>query len=102
MYNTVSCYMLILPLPPEDFYLNPSLSNSLLNRYLMRLSMLLALRLNYVIQVSGLPIMVSFFFKLERGEGREREGEKQQCARDTHCLLQASNLGACGQPRHVP
>ena len=73
MYNTVSCYMLILPLPPEDFYLNPSLSNSLLNRYLMRLSMLLALRLNYVIQVSGLPIMVSFFFKLERGEGRERE-----------------------------
>ena len=51
---------------------------------------------------------VLFFLRfclfLERWEGREEEGEKPQCVRDTSisCLLQASSWGPGPQPRHVP
>ena len=41
---------------------------------------------------------------LERREGREREGEKHRCERETliSCLLHAPNWGPGPQPKHVP
>ena len=39
-----------------------------------------------------------------REGGREREGKKHQCVRETSisCLSHAPNWGPGGQPRHVP
>ena len=43
-------------------------------------------------------------FILERREGKEKERERNICARDTqiHCLSHAPNWGPGPQPRHVP
>ena len=45
-----------------------------------------------------------YFTFRERGKEGEREGEKQQCARDTaiSCLSHNPNWGPVPQPRHVP
>ena len=55
-----------------------------------------------------LDIIIKSFKKryiyFQRGEGREKEGEKHQCARETliSCLLCTPNLGPGLQPRQVP
>ena len=53
---------------------------------------------------------LKIFFKdfiylyLDRGERREREGEKHPCTRETSidCLSHAHSQGPGPQPRHVP
>ena len=56
----------------------------------------------YIYFVRFSVLFLKFLFK--RGEGREKEGEKHQCARDTSigCLLHAPNWVPGLKPRHVP